>query len=1702
MSNAELMAQRNELTDRLSSVDHQIRFLGLIKGAGIVTVAVGVCVGLGLLADFVWDFPIAVRSSLLGLSAVVAAFFTWRQLIRPAVRSARTEELAALLESRHPELQERLTSAVELSNPDAPDEYRGSLLMRELLLKQARESVRDVPVRDAEKPINVGRWGFSGAAVLLGLLAPFLFFGGYGLLVARFFAPWENLERASNLYFVVDEGDRTIARGSDVEIAAAAEWRYFESSLPDEVWLRWKNDRGDRDRRQMAWNDERGRYVAMLPHVFHSFDFEVVSGSARTRAYHVNVVEAPALVALMLSVDPPAYTGRHAELIDGAVGEMVVLEGSRLSLSMAFNKPVVNAVFAWTPASTDEVPAPETIETQLDLAADGMSGALSLDAGAGGEFAILLTDRDGLSNPDEPIRRIRVIVDEPPLVAYADSEGETEARPNDVLRLPLTASDDLGVAALELHYEVLRTGGDDGRLPLTGVLETDAALLGGRSVETEFSLDLSELDLSDGGLVAIRGRAADERPVPGPNESWTEQRLIGISDAADPYGAAELAEQQRQVKEALGELRQAVLENQEQVDELHAEAEQNLQDNASFERDAEASRLEQDQRELVDRSEQLAAIFELHPLYANLGERTRAVAREPLTSAVEEMERAAGGELSEKEEGFQQASQNLAEAAERLERLEAEFEQLAALERDLLDLQQLADRTERLASDVEDFDAARSETRPEETAEQQQAREQRLATEQQQLQQDHQELTADLDDLLERRPELLDAALEDQLERLSELAERAGEIADREEALSEALQDEAAHNAEELAPLAERQQELIDQAEQLASDNGPEIQNPADPLNIDALRDALEELNAGNTDEAAERQQAAADALERLADELARNAELSGDPQQAARQLAERQSELNDEMRDSLTEPEAGRPEDAPEPTGADELAAAQAAIQAAAAQLQTPRSADPQREEAVEASREAVEALRQDEPGDEAVAAGERTEEALARLAEQFGSLEERHAEALEQVERLQQEQEQLAGQASEAAARQSEEPAESAERSEQLAAQQRQLAEELEGLDAPGAEAEQQRAAAQARAAEGDLNADQLQDAPASQQEARQALADLEQALRGEPSAAEAVAGLQEEQQQIARGAEGAGDERDSDALAEQAGAQEDVAEELARLQTPAAEEQRAAAESAAAEAAEALQSAANDAGQAEEAMQSVGAAQESLDRLAEALAPTAGENPQTANAAAEEGSPAGDQQGSASELADAAADLAEEQRNLASQTAEQSGQTGSDEGLAENDSTVPAAAQEQSELAREAAEMAVETARQTGAESTAAEQAREFAEQAAAAAEQAASGQLAAAAESAQQAGESAESSAESLANPSQGEGDAQPELSRQAEQLAERQRQAAENLTSAANSTEARRTAQQQGQRQLEQAAEQLTSEFQDVFEQLSSAPLSEQDRAQQASESQASSSEAQESMRAAANQQQRGDFQSAAEAAQSAAEALRQAAGQARTAAQQPADAEDSPVPGEAGSQVAQASRQLEAAGQQLNQPLEMSPEPTQSASTEEATTDDSASRGAPEGSPDDAQTAEADTGGMQPGEQQGDDASASQSLQDAADALQQAVARLQPSSPSNQRQQSSASSQSPSEMPSSSRSTPQDSERAGTGTQEGVSLVDLELQLKELSTRDWGELPGTLQTELQSSTRRRPQGDYARLIKLYFDEISRRQTPELDDEGN
>ena len=52
-------------------------------------------------------------------------------------------------------------------------------------------------------------------------------------------------------------------------------------------------------------------------------------------------------------------------------------------------------------------------------------------------------------------------------------------------------------------------------------------------------------------------------------------------------------------------------------------------------------------------------------------------------------------------------------------------------------------------------------------------------------------------------------------------------------------------------------------------------------------------------------------------------------------------------------------------------------------------------------------------------------------------------------------------------------------------------------------------------------------------------------------------------------------------------------------------------------------------------------------------------------------------------------------------------------------------------------------------------------------------------------------------------------------------------------------------------------------------------------------------------------------------------------------------------------------------------------------------------------------------------------------------------------------------------------------------------LTELEFHRENLDSRDWGKLPGHLRTEILEAELKKPNSDYARLIKLYFEEISK-----------
>ena len=399
--------------------------------------------------------------------ATIAASLWW--IVRPWRRQYESRDLATLVEEAHPELNESLLSAIELTEDTEPETWKGSPMMRELLVQQTCRRVGKLDVPHSVSSVEATRWAALTAGALLVLAGPLVGTESGRLALQRYLAPWTNAARVSNLYFEVEQGDRTVARGSDVALRATPKWRMFRLAAPQTIWLNWnsaatKDTAAQSDSRRMELDPASGTYLTTVPHVFQGFDYNVSQRNARSRDYHINVVDAPSIATITLQVQPPAYTGKPRAVVDGVTGKISVFERSRLEFRLKFNKPVQSAQLVWdaVPVEEGQPDKKPPALLKLDLSDDRTSATLAFAAETGGPFEIALTDDHDLTNPPEPERILDVIPDTAPIVRLTANADVAAVRPDEVLLVPATAVDDLRVAALELHYESI--GGRKGQI--------------------------------------------------------------------------------------------------------------------------------------------------------------------------------------------------------------------------------------------------------------------------------------------------------------------------------------------------------------------------------------------------------------------------------------------------------------------------------------------------------------------------------------------------------------------------------------------------------------------------------------------------------------------------------------------------------------------------------------------------------------------------------------------------------------------------------------------------------------------------------------------------------------------------------------------------------------------------------------------------------------------------------------------------------------------------------------------------------------------------------------------------------------------------------------------------------------------------------------------------------------------------------------
>ncbi len=516
------------------------RALALALGSG-VALALAVGLGLGLLwvlleALFFLSPPWRVGVGLLALLSTggVLAVALKRRL--PVVLS--WHRFALFVERRCPPLQQRLISALELSDADPA-------LHSPALLAAARE--RATALLRAAKPAQILDYrplyahlrllgGISGVALLCGAL------GGDSLAAAaqRCAHPLTAYERPPRTRITVDPGDLEVVKGEDATLHV-----HFAGHKPRRAHIVRRASPAAPYQSEELVVDRADSVAYTFPRVQRPFRYAIAVGDDRSPEYEVRVIDPPAVQHMRLHYQYPAYS-RLPDRIEEDGGDIQGLLGTRVALEIAANKALSKASLV-----LDD----DTLSAQLD----GAVARVACQIERAGAYHIALVDRQGATNRD-PIRyAIQVRQDQKPAVALVEPGHDSDLPESLKVLLKAEASDDFSVEEVALVYRVNDGPEQRQTLPINPQ----------REVRVSHVWNLSAATLLPEDRILYHLEALDNNQVSGPQKGQSRQYVLRFPSLYELYSEADQA--QGEQLSSLAELAAGGQAHQEYIERVRRE---------------------------------------------------------------------------------------------------------------------------------------------------------------------------------------------------------------------------------------------------------------------------------------------------------------------------------------------------------------------------------------------------------------------------------------------------------------------------------------------------------------------------------------------------------------------------------------------------------------------------------------------------------------------------------------------------------------------------------------------------------------------------------------------------------------------------------------------------------------------------------------------------------------------------------------------------------------------------------------------------------------------------------------------------------------------------------------------------------------------------------------------------------------------------
>ena len=526
-----------EISRKLRAAAARIRRILFLRGLFAVLATALIAILVSMAVDYMVTFTgHTVRWILWAIGVGAVAVVARQTLVKPLSQKFTPARLAALLERNHPELQERLSTVVELlSMPDAVGE--GSELLLDVVKSAAESDVRGLsPSREFSIRTVKPRFFLTAAAVLVLTVLFLVWPDDVGRLFARAVVPAAEIDNvwADSLH-VAPGRDEFVLEGEPYTIHLAV-----VGGFPGKAYVRCRpldRSTGETSERmaESAATEEDGtgvrHYAHTIASVDKSFSYYVVCGSAVTRAYDVVALPIPAFEKPTVTLNFPAYTGAAPKTLEEGELDVSAVEGTRVALRIVPNGTPKRPVHAQLAFADDHVLAAEETD------GSPVSWEFPVTAQNAGSYEIRLFDDNGFTNAPTA-HSISVLKDEVPAIAFTSPTNLVFTLPaHGTVPVAYELKDDFGVSAPMLQAKVDSGAWHDLR-PLPA--EPSGSVAPVRSGAAE--IRLSDLPVAPKAGAQFRLRARDNLPpsLGGPHEAFSPVIVVRLDGAARTLGSKRL----------------------------------------------------------------------------------------------------------------------------------------------------------------------------------------------------------------------------------------------------------------------------------------------------------------------------------------------------------------------------------------------------------------------------------------------------------------------------------------------------------------------------------------------------------------------------------------------------------------------------------------------------------------------------------------------------------------------------------------------------------------------------------------------------------------------------------------------------------------------------------------------------------------------------------------------------------------------------------------------------------------------------------------------------------------------------------------------------------------------------------------------------------------------------------------------------------